>query len=230
MELFGGEAAIEVEEWGMATTALTEVPASGETRGLDPVAEERRRTILAAASECIALQGYDGVRLRDVSKRAGVSVGLIQHYFETRDELLAQAIRHLSEELLAGFSQSEAGPLGAWERIEALVDRLCSVSDLQEHSFMWIAFGSAAAGHPELRPHLERVYRLWEAYVRHAVEAGIENGELSPVGDLDDTIAVYLAFFDGYEYDMGAGLVPADVEDLRRRALLLGRALLRPAG
>ena len=213
----------------MTTTALTgSGSALAPTEPVDPIAEERRSTILAAASECIALQGYDGVRLRDVSKRAGVSVGLIQHYFDTRDELLAQAIRHLSEELLAQFARPTAEALGAWQRIEELVDRLCSVSDLQEHSFMWIAFGAAVAGHPELRPHLERVYRSWEAYVLGAVEAGVASGELAPVGDVADTVAVYLAFFDGYEYDMGAGLVPADVAELRRRALLLGRALLRP--
>ena len=226
----------------MTTTALAagDPAASPERAGaersdtrlaapVDPVAEARRRTILAAASECIAEQGYDGVRLRDVSRRAGVSVGLIQHYFDTRDELLAQAIRHLSEDLLAEFARPAALPLGAWQRIEELVDRLCSVADLQEHSFMWIAFGAAVAGHPELRPHLERVYRSWESHVRGAVEAGVASGELAPVGAIDDTIAVYLAFFDGYEYDMGAGLVPASVEELRRRALLLGRALFCPA-
>ena len=212
----------------MTSSALAAVSEAGERRPLDPVAEERRRTILAAASECIAVQGYDGVRLREVSKRAGVSIGLIQHYFETRDELLAQAIRHLSEELLAEFARPAAARLGAWQRIEELVDRLCSVANLQEHSFMWVAFGSAAAGHPELRPHLERVYRSWETYVRGAVEAGVASGELSPIGEVDDLVAVYLAFFDGYEYDMGAGLVPAAAEELRRRALLLGRALFRP--
>ena len=55
----------------MTTTSLTEAAAGEEGRALDPVAEERRQAILAAASECIALQGYDGVRLHDVGKRAG---------------------------------------------------------------------------------------------------------------------------------------------------------------
>lgn len=194
----------------------------------DPVAEERRAAILAAAATCIATQGYAGVRLRDVSKLAGVSVGLIQHYFDTRDELLAQAIRHLSEELLTAFARPSSGELSAWQRIEELVDRLCSVQDLQQHSFMWIAFGAAAAGHPELRPHLERVYHSWGGYVRGAIELGVNSGEFALVGEVEDVIAVYLAFFDGYEYDMGTGLVRVDADELRQRALMLGRALLCP--
>lgn len=210
------------------STALDGGPAGGVPSGGDPQAEERRRTILAAASDLIAVQGYDGVRLRDVSRRAGVSIGLIQHYFATRDELLAHAIRHLSEELLAQFMHPLPESLGAWERIEELIDRLCAVDDLQEHSFMWVAFGAAVAGHPELRPYLERVYRSWEEYVTEAVRAGINTGELSPVGDVEDVVRIYLAFFDGYEYDMGAGLLAADAQKLAERARLLGRSLLRP--
>ena len=212
----------------MTTTQSTASAAGATGHSLDPVAEERRRMILVAASECIALQGYDSVRLREVSKRAGVSVGLIQHYFETREELLTHSIRHLSEELLAEFEITPSEQLTAWQRIEDLVGRLCAVKDLQSHSLMWVAFGAAVAGHPELRPHLERVYRSWEGYVRAAIETGIAAGEFRPVGDVKDTIAIYLAFFDGYEYDMGTGLLPADAELLHRRAMHMARALLRP--
>lgn len=210
--------------------AMTLAPgdAQASQRGGDPVVEERRRTILDAAGECIAFQGYDGVRLRDVSRRAGVSVGLIQHYFDTRDELLAQAIQHLSVELVAEFMRPATEQMSPWQRIEELVDRLASVKDLQSHSFMWVAFGSAVAGHPELRPHLQHVYDSWEGYVRNAIEHGVASGAFLPEGDLDDIVAIYLAFFDGYEYDMGAGLVATDIPEMRRRALHLARALLRP--
>lgn len=196
----------------------------------DTLVEERRQLILAAAANCIAEQGYDGVRLRAVSRQAGVSVGLIQHYFDSRDELLTHAVGFLSEGLLGAFAQRSSEPLGAWQTIEMLVDQLCAVSDLQAHSMMWIAFGAAVARHPHLRPHLEHVYRAWDEHVRGAVEAGVASGEFSISGSVDDVVAIYLAFFDGYEYDMGARLVPADTEELRRRALLLGRMLFLPRG
>lgn len=190
--------------------------------------EERRMRILGATAECIAEQGYDGVRLRDVARRAGVSVGLIQHYFDTRDALLRQAIKHLSEQLAGRFTSVGTQQDSAWQRIESLVDQLCAVPDLQAHSFMWIAFAAAVSKHPELEPELKNVYRSWEVYVRDAVAHGVETGEFDLIGDTDDVIVAFLAFFDGYEYDMGTKLIAADTTELRRRALMVARALFRP--
>lgn len=195
---------------------------------VDQQIQERRELILTAAATCIARQGYDGVRLRDISREAGVSIGLVQHYFDTREGLLAHAIRHLSEGLLADFAQGVKHATSAWGTIEALVEMLCRVPNLQEHSTMWVAFAGAVSRHSELAPHLENVYLTWDRYVRNAVLQGTQRGEFDPVGDVDDVVAVFLAFFDGYEYDMATGLTQVDADELRRRARLLATALLRP--
>lgn len=192
--------------------------------------ESRRDQILSSTVQCIAQNGYDGVRLRDVSRHAGVSVGMIQHYFDSREELVAQAIGYLSDDLVQQFFQPEQQPVNAWEQITAMVDRLCGVPDLAAHSHMWLTLGGAVFRHPELRPELERVYSAWDVYVRTAVTHGTETGEFSPIGGIDDVVATFLAFFDGYEYDMSTGLLPPDPEALGRRALLLARALFQPAG
>lgn len=190
--------------------------------------EDRRQLILESTITCIIRSGFDGVRLRDVSKEAGVSVGLIQHYFDSRDELVSQAIAHLSEDLVEQFFHAASGAETAWARIEWMVDRLCEVPDLASHSHMWLALGGAVVRHPQLRPELERVYGAWQHYVHSTLELGVRNGEFDLIGDIDDVVATYLAFFDGYEYDMSTGLLPADKAELRRRSFLLSRSLFRP--
>ena len=59
--------------------------------------EERREQILEAAARVISERGADGTRLADIARKAGVSIGLIQHYFNTRDELLAEAFDYFNE-------------------------------------------------------------------------------------------------------------------------------------
>ena len=65
-----------------------------------PSAAQRKRTaastkILDATSELIAERGLDGFTISEVAKRADINRALIYHYFHDRDNLIAQAIRHI---------------------------------------------------------------------------------------------------------------------------------------
>ncbi|MFI9552598.1 TetR/AcrR family transcriptional regulator [Nonomuraea endophytica] len=55
----------------------------------------RRRQIAEAVHRLIDAHGIDGVSLREVAAEAGVSMGLVQHYFTTKDEMLLLAMDHL---------------------------------------------------------------------------------------------------------------------------------------
>jgi TetR/AcrR family transcriptional regulator, repressor for neighboring sulfatase len=70
-----------------------------------PTPTRRRRTpdqaraeILAAATELIAERGPDAVTLRLVGEAAGVTHGLVTHYFGTYEALVAAVLRRASEE------------------------------------------------------------------------------------------------------------------------------------
>ena len=48
----------------------------------------RKRAILDATLRLVAAQGAGAVRLRDVARESGVSVGSLQYYFDSRDQLV----------------------------------------------------------------------------------------------------------------------------------------------
>lgn len=56
--------------------------------------EESRVRILNAAFEIAAERGYDGTTLALVTKRAGLPASSVYWQFESKDELLAEAIEH----------------------------------------------------------------------------------------------------------------------------------------
>jgi TetR/AcrR family transcriptional regulator, transcriptional repressor of bet genes len=56
--------------------------------------EERRRVIAAAVLRLVATRGVEAASLRAVAGEAGVSMGAVQHYFTTRDEMLRFALAH----------------------------------------------------------------------------------------------------------------------------------------
>lgn len=84
--------------------------------------EQARATILLAAEKLLAERGPDAVGLKDVAAAAGVSHGLVSHYFGTYEALVEQTLEKqataLRQKLLEQMAASSAEGPDAW--IEAL--------------------------------------------------------------------------------------------------------------
>ncbi|MCP9958915.1 TetR/AcrR family transcriptional regulator [Streptomyces sudanensis] len=57
---------------------------------------ERRAEIAGALLRVAARRGLHAVGMRDVAAEAGVSLRLVQYYFETKEKLLLHGLRHLT--------------------------------------------------------------------------------------------------------------------------------------
>ena len=71
--------------------------------------EDRRRDLLQAAIACLAEFGPRGATGREVCRRAGVSHGLLQHYFGAQEDLFLETYEALS----AGYLDSLERTLAA---------------------------------------------------------------------------------------------------------------------
>jgi TetR/AcrR family transcriptional repressor of bet genes len=56
--------------------------------------EERRREIATAVLRLVTTRGVEAASLRTVASEAGVSMGAVQHYFTTKDEMLRFALAY----------------------------------------------------------------------------------------------------------------------------------------
>jgi AcrR family transcriptional regulator len=67
--------------------------------------DERRDQILAATVEAVAEHGYDGASMARIAEHAGISKGLISHYFADKNDLMAQTaaatVRSIRESMAA---------------------------------------------------------------------------------------------------------------------------------
>jgi AcrR family transcriptional regulator len=66
-------------------------------------AAETRERLLRAAAEVFAERGYDGTRVADIAKAAGVSNGALYAHFGSKAELLVAALRAHGPRLLASL-------------------------------------------------------------------------------------------------------------------------------
>jgi AcrR family transcriptional regulator len=70
---------------------------------------QRRTEIADAVWRVVAEQGFEGASLRHVAAAAGISMGLVQHYFATKREMLRFAMDAVQESVGARFVAELAG-------------------------------------------------------------------------------------------------------------------------
>lgn len=75
-------------------------------------ADARRAALIEAAAACLAEQGLAGTNVRAICQRAGVSPGLLRHYFAGIDDLVAATYEATSEQMERIFAAAvnEAAP------------------------------------------------------------------------------------------------------------------------
>ena len=124
-------------------------------------AGNRREAILDATLRVIGTGGVDSVTHRRVAAEAGVPLGSIAYYFESRDALIPEAFRHHMSEVrrTVRFAEQRVTP----RTLETLVDAMVDLSkhylaqpSLQRAEFEMYVY---AARNPEIAEEMER----WQA-------------------------------------------------------------------
>jgi AcrR family transcriptional regulator len=101
--------------------------APGRARGSAPRArgvrlegDERRAQLLALGLESFSGRAYDEVSIDDIAQRAGISKGLLYHYFPTKRDFYAATVREAARQLLDKTRTDER--LGPMDKLAAGLD------------------------------------------------------------------------------------------------------------
>jgi TetR/AcrR family transcriptional regulator, transcriptional repressor of bet genes len=136
--------------------------------GMGPI---RREQICRAAAAVIAREGFAGSTMRMVAEEAGVSTGMLNHYFANRQDLLTQALVFVSERTQERYRVAiEDVPAGR-ERIVALLDSaLADDEQMIETWRVWINAYGEAVRLPELRHTIESRLTSWYELIDRALK------------------------------------------------------------
>lgn len=90
-------------------------------RTLPEINEFRRKALIEGCIESMATYGIGGTTVKTICEAAGASRGLISHYFDSKDDLVAAALKHLYESIAenVGKAVENSGP-SAVDKLHAL--------------------------------------------------------------------------------------------------------------
>lgn len=119
--------------------------------GMEPI---RRRQLIEATIASINEMGFGDTTVKQISKRAGVSTGIIHHYFGGKEDLLEATMRKLLTDLREETVRRLSNCTDPKERVEAVID-----ANFADNLFdsapvnAWLAFWAQV-------PHSDRLRRL----------------------------------------------------------------------
>lgn len=186
-------------------------PAEG-TRSRDP--EARKRKLIDAAIVSISEIGYNDVTVDTISETAGISRGLIGHYFKGKDQLLLEAVKTVAAEIGASTRKAvSAAGEDAVARLYATARASFGKPAFTEaHACVWAALAGNAGWSPELT---QLYHELWTGY-REALARLFERAAQTRGIELDARLAA-LTFTHLIE-GLWVGWVADSTEISRQRA------------
>lgn len=188
---------------------------------------ERAESILEAATDTLVEEGYAGLTLRRVAQRAGLSMGNLQYYFPTKQDVVRALLsRYLETATRRVRERVEGGGSEPRERLRHALDAILEDQESPRHCQLFAELWALAARDAMVADALAVFY------------AGFRAGLVELLSELAPGVtperrerhaALLVAFFEGLSlFRGGGGLRGASVAGLEQelRALLDEAAVL----
>lgn len=164
---------------------------------------ERVESILEAATDTLVEDGYAGLTLRQVAQRAGLSMGNLQYYFPTKQDVVrALLARYLEEATRRVRARVDTGGGAPRDRLHRALDALLEDQDSPRHCQLFAELWAMAARDAMVADALAVFYAGFRAGVGELLE------ELAPgltTARKERRAALLVAFFEGLSLFRGGG-------------------------
>jgi AcrR family transcriptional regulator len=145
-------------------------PSVAMTHGLSPKGAKTLRSILSAAHRVFIRDGHAGLSMRKVADEAGVALGNVNYYFDSKSALLDATLR----EALADYVEEHLDHLGASD--DPPIDVLLNVftfyiaNGRQSHPLFFQIWGYAASD-DDAKKLIRELYRPIGRFIYYLVRA-----------------------------------------------------------
>ena len=179
------------------------------------VQQIRRTQLTDALLSITATRGLDQVSVREVASAAGMSIGTVQHYFATKDQMLLFAFRQVVERTRARVAGIDAGA-GPRQALGAALRELLPLDQPRlAECRVYLAFAARAATSPALAAVQQETLSAIHADLQQVLTAATTARTRRTATDTVVEARLLLAVVDGLMFDAVSApgtLTPADLE------------------
>jgi betaine-aldehyde dehydrogenase len=156
------------------------------------IEDSRRRQLIGATIDTLAEVGLGATTLALIGQRAGVSAGLISHYFDDKDGLLEATLRSLAARLAGATTERLRAARTPRERVQAVIDATLAPEEFDPRTCgVWLAFW----GQVIHSARLKRVQNVYQQRMLSNLRHGLK--QLVPEADASRLAIALAAMIDG---------------------------------
>jgi len=154
-------------------------------------AEDRRRELIAAGIACLGKGGMAAFTIDQICKQAGISRGLINHHFKTKDELLSCIYADMTDHLIQDYDADNNDELLAQIIETSFDEETFNRSNMRA----WLAIWGQVPSNPVLSKMHKQRYERYKERIKTALRQSAA-GE-SADRDIDSVARQLIAIIDG---------------------------------
>ena len=159
----------------------------------------RKRQITRAAYEIIAEKGYNNFTMMDIAKRAGVSSGLIHHYFKDKENMLVTLLREMQQNIRQSLEQSIETVADPREKLGIFMDQAFGlVENEKEYIYVTFDFLTQIKFNERMQRILSKLYRGYRETIVMILREGKAKGIFNEV-DEHYVATVFVSILLGFE-------------------------------
>lgn len=148
--------------------------------GMGPI---RRRQLIEATIASISEYGMSAVTVSKIGKKAGVSPGIIHHYFGDKNSLIEATMRSLLEDLRVAVVARLRQAKTPYQRAIAVIDGNFAPEQFDHPAvFGWLELWAQSLHFPELARLRRANTRRLRSNLRHALRPLLPENEVEEAG------------------------------------------------
>ena len=168
----------------------------------------RRWEISEVVAGLIAGGGLEAATIREIARVSGYSKGVVEHYFENKEELISAALAWVNRCYEARVTEATEGLSGLAALRQRVQATLPLSGKIRDEWKVRLVFWSMAAIDPVLRRQQEKRLNAAVEHFRVDIEAAVASGDIAAIEDVDSTARHLL--------NMTTGISTAALHDVTR--------------
>lgn len=154
------------------------VTRKGNSKGTrrDQLRESRRDQLLEVAAHLFSEYGLEGTTTKDIAKAAGVSPGLLYHYYKSKEDLLVDVVAKFEPGRDLDLIVRKHSEGRVTEALPAIVSELCTYFE-ERREIMWL-ISRAATRFPAVKKAMHNLKETSDQLLINFFKERMDAGEL----------------------------------------------------